>query len=121
MLTFKVADIVQLGLMMALACVIGFAVGMLLRRLFKRNRPVDWVAYAFIGLGFWAFAMQATLIAELIDLADQPKWLKSLMYALLGIMALGVALSERRFSRRQATSSLEPISKPAPADAPKTT
>ena len=78
----------------------------------------DWSTAVWMWIGFWAFGMLMSLVADLTTAAGAPFWLKALMFALLGLMAVGVAQAERLFHARLRTWPSEPINqRPARDDA----
>lgn len=112
MITFAPADIFKLGLVMALACGAGLGIGYLLRRWLRPDAGFDWLGALLMWLGMWAFAMVASLVGDLTISAGQPPWLRSVLYALLALMAVGIGLAERRFAKvQQAALPSEPIHK----------
>ena len=110
MITFQPSDVFKLGLLIALVCVAGLLAGYGLRR---RLRPsagaFDWRTAGWMWVGFWAFGMLMSLIADLTTSSGQPFWLKSFMFILLAVLAIGVAQAERRFARRRDSVPAEPI------------
>ena len=110
MTTFFPGDIFRLGLLIAVVCVAGLLAGYAARRWLRPNAAkFDWSTAGWMWVGFWAFGMLMTLVADLTTAAGAPFWLKTVMFALMAIMAVGIAQAERRFHRRLAAVPSEPI------------
>ena len=117
MITFFPGDIVRLGLLIALACVVGLGLGYASRRWLRpKAGAFDWHTAGWMWIGFWAFGMLMTLVADLTTAAGAPFWLKAFMFALIGVMAVGIAQAERRYARRSKAVPSEPIHQVAGAD-----
>ena len=117
MITYFPGEIVRLGLFIAAVCVAGLLAGYAARRWLRPGAAkFDWATAGWMWVGFWAFGMLMSLIADLTMAAGAPFWLKSLMFVLMGIMAVGVAQAERRFAARAASVPSVPISQVAGGD-----
>lgn len=110
MITFQPGDIVRLGLLIGAACALGLLGGYLARRTLRPTAGrFEWTTAIWMWIGFWAFGMLISLIADLTTAAGAPFWLKAAMFALLGVMAVGVAQAERFYHRRRRSVPSEPI------------
>ena len=110
MITFYPGDIFRLGLLLAVVCAAGLLAGYAARRWLRPNAPkFDWSTAVWMWVGFWAFGMLMTLVADLTTAAGAPSWLKTVMFVLMAIMAVGIAQAERLFHRRMAAVPSEPI------------
>ena len=110
MITFFPGDIVRLGLLIAAACLVGLLGGYAARRWLRPGAlPFDWTTALWMWVGFWAFGMLMSLVADLTTAAGAPFWLKTFMFVLMAVMAVGIAQAERRFGRRMTAVPSEPI------------
>ena len=110
MITFFPGDIARLGLLIAAACLVGLLGGYSARRWLRPAAlPFDWTTALWMWVGFWAFGMLMSLVADLTAAAGAPFWLKTFMFVLMAVMAVGIAQAERRFGRRMNAVPSEPI------------